>query len=113
VHIPPETNQSQHEVLLEYLTNLSCHCHLLILGDVDWESYQGHTEFSSNFSGKIFELILEQTVNKRTHISGHILDVVLANFSINQPIVLECHRQGLSSDHYIINFSIYQHQFTK
>ena len=111
MYIPPDTDRSQHEVLLECLSNLSCHCHLLILGDVnlpdvDWENYQGHTEFSSNFCNKIFELNLEQTVNKPTHISGHILDVVLANFSISQPIVLECHPQGLSLDHYIINFSI-------
>jgi len=51
-------------------------------------------------------ITLEQTIDKPTHISGHILDVVLANFAINQPIVVECHPQGLLSDHYIINFSI-------
>jgi len=62
MYIPPDIDRSQREVLLEYLTNLSCH--LLILGDVnlpdvDWENYQGHTEFSSNFCDKIFELNLE------------------------------------------------------
>jgi len=76
------------------------------LPDVDWENYQGHTEFSSHFCDKIFELNLEQTINKPTYIGGHILDVVLAKFSINWPIVLECHPQGLSSDHYIQHTSI-------
>ena len=51
--------------------------HLLILGDlnlpdVDWENYNGHTEFCD----KIFELNLEQLVDKPTHINGNILNIV-------------------------------------
>ena len=68
--------------------------------------YQGHTDFSSQFCDKIFELNLEQLVDKPTHINGNILDVVLANFIINQPTVSDAHPQCLSSDHFIINFSV-------
>ena len=94
LYIPPNIDRLQCQVLLEYLSTLSCYNHLLILGDVnlpdvDWENYQGHTEFSSHFCDTIFELNLEQVVNKPTHISGSILDIVLTNFSINEPIVVE------------------------
>ena len=111
LYVPPDANQSHHETLLEYLSSLSCHDHLLILGDVnlpdvDWENYQGHSDFSSQFCDKIFELNLEQLVDKPTHINGNILDVILANFVINQPTVSDAHPQGLSSDHFIINFSV-------
>jgi len=63
------------------LPTLSCHNCLLILGDVnlskvDWENYQSHR----NFCDKIFELNLEQIVNKAAHISGNILDVALTKF---------------------------------
>ena len=90
LYVPPDSNQSHHETLLEFMSTLSCHDHLLILGDVnlpdvDWENYQGQTDFSSQFCDKIFELNLEQLVNKPTHINGNILDVVLTNFLINQP----------------------------
>ena len=110
LYVPPDANQSHHETLLEYLSSLSCHDHLLILDvnlpDVDWENYQGYSDFSSQFSDKSFELNLEQLVDKPTHISGNILDVVLANFVINQPTVSDAHLQGLPSDHFIINFSV-------
>ena len=31
LYVPPDANQSHHETLLEYLSSLSCHDHLLIL----------------------------------------------------------------------------------
>ena len=49
---------------------------------------------------------MEQLVDKPTHINGNILDVVLANFVINQPTVSDAHPQGLLSDHFIVNFSV-------
>ena len=76
------------------------------LPDVGWENYQGHSEFSSQFCDKIFELYLEQLVDKPTHINGNILDVILANFVIHQPTISDAHPQGLSSDHFVINFSV-------
>jgi len=78
-------------------------CKYLVMSTYNWENYQGHTEFSSHFCDRIFELNLKQVVNKPTHISGNILDIVLTKFSINQS---EFNSHGLSSDHFIINCSI-------
>jgi len=64
------------------------------------------SDFSSKFWDKIFELNLEQLVNKPTHINSNILDVVLTNFPISQPVVIEDHPQVLSFDHFIITFSV-------
>ena len=63
-------------------------------------------------SDKIFEFNLEQLIDKPTHINGNILDVVLANFVINQLTVSDAHPQGLSSDHFIINFSVPTSSYT-
>ena len=52
----------------------------------------------------IFELNLEQSVDKPTHIEGNILDVVLINFDIDQVVVLDSHPPNLVSDHYIVSF---------
>ena len=46
---------------------------------------------------------MEQVVDKPTYINGNILDIVLTNFPICQPVVIEGHSQGLSSDHLILS----------
>jgi len=111
LYIPPDADQDYHSTLLTYLSTLSCYDHLMILGDanlpdVDWDNYQGQSDFSCQFCDVIFELNLEQWVDRPTHTKGNILDVVLTNFDIDQVVVLDSHPPNLVSDHYIVSFKI-------
>ena len=55
----------------------------------------------------IFNLNLTQYVTKPTHVNGNILDVVLSNFDLSDgPTIIDKLPTGLSSDHFIICFSI-------
>ena len=111
LYIPSDANQVYHSTLLTYLPTLSSHDHLMILGDVnlpdiDWDNYQGRSDFSCHFCDIIFDLNLEQSVNKPTHIKGNILDVILTNFDIDQPTVLDSYPPGRTYDHFMVTFNV-------
>ena len=55
---------------------------------------------------QVFELNLEQLVDKPTHINGNILDVILTNFFTSQLTISDVHPQSLPSGYFIINFSV-------
>ena len=76
------------------------------LHDIDWDNYQGQSDFSCHFCDMMFDMNLEQSVNKPTHIKGNILDVILTNFDIDQPTVLDSCPPGLSSDHFMVTFNV-------
>ena len=111
LYIPPDADQVYHSILLTYLFTLSSYDHLMILGDfnlhdIDWDNYQGQSDFSCHFCDMMFDMNLEQSVNKPTHIKGNILDVILTNFDIDQPTVLDSCPPGLSSDHFMVTFNV-------
>ena len=62
LYIPPDADQDYHSTLLTYMSTLSCYEHLMIFGDVNWNNYQGQSDFSCQFCDVIFELNLEQWV---------------------------------------------------
>ena len=75
--------------------------------DINWNNYSASNSVSSTFFDTIVNLNLTQLVIKPTHINGNILDVVLSNFDLSDgPTIIDKLPIGLSSDHYIICFSI-------
>jgi len=85
---------------------------LILLGDfnllnIDWDTMSGSTPQSTEFCDFLFELNLEQLITTATHITGNILDVILTNTSIiNEIQVITPLPCGLSSDHYLVHFSL-------
>ena len=106
MYIPPDADQVYHFILLTHLCTLSSHDHLMILGDDNLPNKIGQSDFSCHFCDMIFDLNLEQSVDKPTHIKGNILDVILTNFYIDQPTVLDSYPPGLTSDHFIVTFNV-------
>ena len=75
--------------------------------DINWNNYSASNSVSSTFCDTIYDLNLTQLVTKPTHVNGNILDVVLSNFDLSDgPTIIDKLPVGLSSDHYIICFSI-------
>lgn len=67
----------------------------------------GHSQLSTYFCELIFEFNLEQQVTEPTHKGGNLLDVILTNTNfIENTSVSATLPHGLSSDHYLIYFSL-------
>ena len=112
LYIPPNANVSYLLDIESILHNLNSNENLILLGDfnfpdANWNTMTGNTSSSTNFWDLIFELNLEQLITEPTHKGGNILDVILTNYDcIDNILVSTTLPYGLSSDHYLINFSL-------
>ena len=74
---------------------------------MNWSTLTGHTPLSTYFCDLIFELNLDQQITEPTHKGGNLLDVILTNTACIENISVRATLSyGLSSDHYLINFSL-------
>ena len=112
LYVPPSVNLSYLSDFESILHTLNSNDHLLLLGDlnfpdVNWSTLTGHTPLSTYFCGLIFEFNLDQLIMEPTHKRGNLLDVILTNTNcIDNISVRTTPPFGLSSDHYLINFSL-------
>jgi len=106
---------SAHLDIESFLHTLKTTDNLVLLGDfnfldVDWNTMIGHTPQSLHFFDLIFELNLVQLITEPTHKGGNLLDVLLTNIDCIVNISISTLSiilpNGLSSDHYLINFSL-------
>ena len=75
--------------------------------DVDWSTLTGHTPTSAHFCDLVFEFNLDQLITESTHSGGNLLDVILTNTNcVDNISVSAVLPYGLSSDYYLINFSL-------
>ena len=112
LYIPPSANLTYLSNFESILLTLNGKDHLLLLGDlnfpdVNWSTLTGHTPLSTYLCDLIFELNLDQQITKPTHKGGNLLDVILTNtVCIENISVRAILPYGLSSDHYLINFTL-------
>ena len=78
--------------------------------DIDWPTLSGNTCFSNQLCDLMFQFNLLQLVNSPTHICGNMLDLVITNSDnfINSLIVHPYNGNCITSDHYLISFSVSQ-----
>ena len=75
--------------------------------DLNWSILTGHTPLSTYFCDLIFGLNLNQQITEPTHNGGNLLDIILTNIVCIENISVRATLPyGLSSDHYLINFSL-------
>ena len=110
MYVPPSVEDSYYQHLSELLSSLPLDKDVLILGDfnspdIDWDLLHGGTSLSSSFCDLTVNLNLRQF---STHIAGNTLDLILTNSDnlIDDVIILEPLPSGLSSDHFIVMFSV-------
>ena len=114
MYIPPNANLSyliEIESILAIRTT-NGNDNLLFLGDlnfpdINWTTMTGYTPLSTHFCEFVFEHNLSQLIAEPTHNGGNLLDVILTNTNCVENIsVRKSLPYGLSSDHYLINFSL-------
>jgi len=115
LHIPLSVSSSCLSDIESFLHTLKITDNLILLGDfnfldVDWNTMIGHTPQSLHFCDLIFELNLVQLITEPTHKGSNLLDVILTNIDYIDNISISTLStilpNGLSSDHYLINFSV-------
>ena len=113
LYIPPSADDSYHTQVSEVFSSLPLNLDVLILGDfnfpdIDWDTLGGESKHSTNFCELISDLNLCQLIASSTHKAGNILDLILTNNDqlvydiITNPVL----PTGLSSDHFVITFTI-------
>ena len=113
VYIPPNSPDSYHNSVFNFIRSLPQADDLIILGDfnypnIDWQTLYGHNQHSSSFCNIITNLNLWQLIESPTHIAGNILDLLLTN---NDAVIQNLHVNStlplnLTSDHFMIEFDI-------
>ena len=112
LYIPPGVNFSYLSDVEFILRGLNSSDNLILLGDfnfpdVNWTTLTSHTPQSTYFCDLIFEFNFDQLITEPIHKGGNLLDVILTNINcvenISVSVALSC---GLSSDHYLIKFSL-------
>ena len=114
IYIPPNPNVHYFQSYISYLSNLATsHDPIIFLGDfnlpdINWSSLSCTSFNSTLFCDFVFQYNLSQLVKSSTHIHGNTLDLVLTN---DPDLVsdLSVHSQAsraITSDHFIISFSI-------
>ena len=106
IYVPPSADLCYHRALNDFLANLSPVYTHLILGDfnmpdIDWLSMSASTMCSEMFCDAIVDFNLFQLLDKPTHITGSILDLMLTDHPEHVSDVT-VHDINLSSDHYLI-----------
>jgi len=114
VYTPPNGPIENHRDLTSYLTTIMALSNpVLILGDfnlpeINWSTLSGYSAALDNVGEFIFNSNLTQLVDTPTHTCGNILDLVLTNCpeQIFNLLVYPLQYQCVSSDHYLITFSV-------
>ena len=113
VYIPPNSPDSYHTSVLNFIHSLPHTNDLIILGDfnypnIDWQTLYSHNHHSSAFCDLIIDLNLWQLIDSPTHSAGNILDLVLTN---NDAVIHNLSANSilppnLTSDHFTVEFNI-------
>lgn len=113
VYISPSSSHSYYTDLLAYLSSLVDSNFIIITGDFNlpdivWSTLSGSSTVSKLFCDFVFDHNLSQLVTSPTHCKGNILDLVLTNIpdSISTPNVHSQQDCCLSSDHFLLSFSV-------
>jgi len=115
IYIPPNSDDTYHEQLCNYLTDLvnSNTKPIILLGDfnfpdINWTTLSGSSARSNKFCDLLFQLNITQIIDKPTHNLGNILDLVITN---NEDIIQNLnihpqHYKPIPTDHFVITFTI-------
>lgn len=113
VYIPPSSPHLYYTDLLDYLSSLMTSDFIIITGDFNlpdivWPILSGSSSVSNLFCDFVFDHNLSQLVTSPTHCKGNILDLVFTNIpdSISTPSVHSQQDCCLSSDHFLLSFSV-------
>ena len=113
VYIPPNSNSSHHNELLEFLNNYASTPNTFILGDfnypdISWKSLVGRSEISNAFSDFVHSHNLSQLVTFHTYVNGNTLDLILtmSPLLVNNLNPCDLFHNRLISDHFLITFSL-------
>ena len=96
---------------MSYLYSIDGSTNILLTGDfnlpdVDWNTCEGNSSTSNAFIELVYDYNLTQIITGSTH-ANNILDVALTNHNNYHHVeILSNLPTGLSSDHYIITFSL-------
>ena len=105
VYIPPNSSDTNHELLHSYLTNLVNESSpIILLGDfnlpdVNWATYSGSSPKSNKFCDLLFQLNLFQLVDEPTHNQGNTLDLIITN---NEDIVYNISIHPITNRYHLI-----------
>ena len=110
VYRPPSTKPSlfltEFSAYLEQLVIMTGK--LLIVGDFNIHLDDSSNLFSQKFLSTIKSFGLEQHVSDPTHVSGHVLDLVLSRPA--DRTIADCFVSGLVSDHFVVRCLIRTHR---
>ena len=97
---------------LDLLQSLSGYKNLIIfrvfnVSDINWNGLSGSTSFSPDLCDLIIDLNLTQHVTLPTHKGGNILYIILTNFDIEELSVNPDSPPGITSDQFLITFTVF------